>query len=255
MSSVTRRFPIGAEPQPGGGVHFRVWAPAPATISLVLEHDGRPHDSVLNAEGEGYYAALVPDAAHATRYWYRVDGQLLPDPASRWQPDGPFGASAVVDPARFAWTMPAFPGVSMRCQVIYEMHVGTFTPEGTWQSAASKLPLLARTGITMIELMPVAEFPGRFGWGYDGVFPFAPTRLYGDPDDFRAFVDAAHQHGLAVILDVVYNHLGPDGCVFARYATDYFAPSCQRVGRRAELRRRERRSRAGVLQHQRRVLD
>jgi len=113
--------------------------------------------------------------------------------------------------------------VSMRGQVVYEMHVGSFTPEGTWKSAAEKLPLVARTGITALEVMPVAEFPGRFGWGYDGVFPYAPTRLYGTPDDFRAFVDAAHQLGLAVILDVVYNHLGPDGCVFARYSPDYFA--------------------------------
>ena len=113
----------------------------------------------------------------------------------------------------------------MRGQVISEIHVGTFTPEGTWSSAATKLPLLARTGITMVEVMPVSDFPGRFGWGYDGVFPFAPTRLYGTPDDFRAFVDSAHAHGLAVILDVVYNHLGPDGCVFARYSRDYFARS------------------------------
>ena len=108
--------------------------------------------------------------------------------------------------------------------MISEIHVGTFTPEGTWASAATKLPLLARTGITMVERCPSPSFPA-FGWGYDGVFPFAPTRLYGTPDDFRAFVDTAHEHGLAVILDVVYNHLGPDGCVFASYSRDYFARS------------------------------
>jgi maltooligosyltrehalose trehalohydrolase len=214
---------MGAEAQPTGGVHFRVWAPAPQATSLVIEGDGRHHDITLVQQEGGYHAAFVPDAGHGTRYWFRLDGRLTPDPASRWQPDGPSGASVVVDPSRFAWTMPEGPGVSMQSQVIYEMHIGTFTREGTWQSAASKLPLLARTGITMLEIMPVAEFPGRFGWGYDGVFPFAPTRLYGTPDDFRGFVDAAHQHGLAVILDVVYNHLGPDGCVFGRYATDYFA--------------------------------
>jgi maltooligosyltrehalose trehalohydrolase len=118
----------------------------------------------------------------------------------------------------------------MHGQVIYEMHVGTFTREGTWRGAAEKLPLLARTGITMLEVMPVSEFPGRFGWGYDGVFPFAPTRLYGPPDDFRAFVDTAHAHGLAVILDVVYNHFGPDGAVFGRYARDYFAPHANEWG-------------------------
>ncbi len=102
------------------------------------------------------------------------------------------------------------------------MHVGTFTPEGTWRSAMTRLPDLARTGITVLEIMPLAEFPGRFGWGYDGVFPYAPTHLYGTPDDFRAFVDRAHRLGLGVILDVVYNHLGPDGCVLRAYAEEYF---------------------------------
>ena len=200
-----------------------MWAPSPKSISLVVERGGGQRDVPVEAQADGYYVTLVADAGHGTRYWYRLDGELVPDPASRWQPDGPFGASAVVDPARFAWTASALPGVSLHSQVIYEMHIGTFTAEGTWRSAATRLPMLARTGITMLEVMPVVEFPGRFGWGYDGVFPFAPTRLYGTPDDFRAFVDAAHQHGLAVILDVVYNHLGPDGCVFRHYAADYFA--------------------------------
>ena len=230
MSSVTRRFPIGAELQPTGGVHFRVWAPAPKTVSLVLERSGCQQDVGLEAQDDGYYAAFVADAAHGARYWYRLDGKLAPDPASRWQPDGPSGASAVVDSEAFAWTMPALPGVSLHSQVIYEMHIGTFTRDGTWRGAASKLPLLARTGVTMLEVMPVAEFAGRFGWGYDGVFPFAPTHLYGTPDDFRAFVDTAHGHGLAVILDVVYNHLGPDGCVFRQYAPDYFARQANEWG-------------------------
>ena len=230
MSSVTRRYPVGAEPQPEGGVHFRVWAPDAGSLSLVLERDGQQRDVPLARQEHGYYAVLAADADAGTRYWYRVDGGLLPDPASRWQPDGPFAASEVVDPKRFAWTVPESPGLSIRGQVVYEMHIGTFTPEGTWRSAISKLPLLARTGVTVLEIMPVAEFPGRFGWGYDGVFPFAPTRLYGAPDDFRAFVDAAHAQGLGVILDVVYNHLGPDGCVFARYASDYFAPDSNEWG-------------------------
>ena len=221
---------MGAEAQPQGGVHFRVWAPTPETISLVLERNGEQTNVELARESDGYYATFVEEAEAGTRYWYRLDGQLLPDPASRWQPDGPLGASAVVDATRFSWRVPESRGLSMRGQVLYELHIGTFTPEGTWASAAGKLPLLARTGITVIEVMPVAEFPGRFGWGYDGVFPFAPTRLYGTPDDFREFVDAAHQHGLAVILDVVYNHFGPDGCVFARYSTDYFAPHSNEWG-------------------------
>jgi maltooligosyltrehalose trehalohydrolase len=204
-------------------VHFRVWAPAPKSISLVLEQNGRERELALEREADGYCSAFIEDAAPGTRYWYRVDGELLPDPGSRSQPDGPFASSQVIDARTYVWASPRSAGVSMRGQVLYEMHVGTFTREGTWRSAASKLPLLARTGVTVVEVMPVSEFPGRFGWGYDGVFPFAPTRLYGTPDDFRAFVDAAHQHGLGVILDVVYNHLGPDGCVFARYSPDYFS--------------------------------
>jgi maltooligosyltrehalose trehalohydrolase len=146
----------------------------------------------------------------------------MADPASRFQPEGPFGPSEVVDPARFAWSDASWRGVTMPGRVIYEMHVGTFTREGTWSGASARLPQLVETGINVIEVMPVSEFPGRFGWGYDGVFPYSPTRLYGSPDDFRAFVDRAHALGLGVILDVVYNHLGPDGCVFARYARNYF---------------------------------
>ena len=226
MSSVKRRLPVGAEPQPQGGVHFRVWAPAAQSISLVIEAEGQQRDVVLARDGDGYCAALESAASPGTRYWYRVDGDLLADPASRWQPDGPFGPSAVVDPNGYRWSAQSR-DVSMKGQALYEMHVGSFTPEGTWQSAASKLPLVARTGITVVEVMPVAEFPGRFGWGYDGVFPYAPTRLYGTPDDFRAFVDTAHALGLGVILDVVYNHLGPDGSVFARFARDYFARSTE----------------------------
>ena len=222
--TLTRRLPVGAELQPERATHFRVWAPDAKRITLVIERaGGGPVDVAVEAEGEGYWSAFVPDVARGTRYWYRVDGQLLPDPASRFQPDGPFGPSMVVDPNRFTWTDAAWKGPRLEGQVLYEMHVGTFTGEGTWRAALTRLPNLVRTGVTMVEVMPIAEFPGRFGWGYDGVFPYAPTRLYGAPDDFRAFVDAAHSFGLAVILDVVYNHLGPDGCVFAQYARDYFA--------------------------------
>jgi maltooligosyltrehalose trehalohydrolase len=152
-----------------------------------------------------------------------LDGDLFPDPASRFQPDGPFGPSEVVDPTRFSWEQPSPPGVELAGQVLYEMHLGTFTPGGTWQSAIEKLPLLADAGITTVEVMPVSDFPGRFGWGYDGVFPYAPAHQYGTPDDFRLFVDRAHASGLGVILDVVYNHLGPDGCVFGRYAKAYYS--------------------------------
>src|SRR5688572_22146437 len=219
-----RRLPIGAEVQPDDGTHFRVWAPEPRQIALLLEpRKGPCREVALDREPGGYYSALATGIGAGDRYRYRLDGEILPDPASRFQPDGPFGASEIVDPARFAWTDGSWPGITIQNQIIYEMHVGTFTREGTWRGAMERLPSLARTGITVLEVMPVSEFPGRFGWGYDGVFPYASTRLYGSPDDFRAFVDLAHRLQLGVILDVVYNHLGPDGSVFGRYARAYFS--------------------------------
>src|SRR5262249_21257713 len=152
-----------------------------------------------------------------------LDGgsELYPDPASRFQPDGPHGPSEVVDPKRFAWSDESWLGLVLEGQVIYEMHVGTFTPEGTWAAASRELAELAHLGITMLEMMPVADFPGRFGWGYDGVNLFAPSRLYGTPDDLRRFVNRAHAVGLGVILDVVYNHVGPDGNYLKAFAPPY----------------------------------
>ena len=219
---LTRRIPVGAEVQPGG-THFRVWAPAAQKVELLLEErHGGPRVVPLDREEGGYHSTTVPGAGAGDRYRYRVNGEALADPASRFQPDGPFGPSEIVDPAAFRWTDRAWPGVQLEGQVVYELHIGTFTWEGTWRGAIERLPDLAAVGVTVLEVMPVSEFPGRFGWGYDGVFPYAPTRLYGAPDDFRRFVDRAHQLNLAVILDVVYNHLGPDGCVFSRYSGAYF---------------------------------
>lgn len=216
-----RRFPAGAELAAGGGVHFRVWAPTRRRVDLVLEDGDGAHP--LAAEGNGYFSGLVGDARAGTRYRYRVDGgESYPDPASRYQPDGPHGPSEVVDP-RFAWTDDAWHGPSLEGAVLYELHVGTFTPEGTWAAAQSQLEALAELGITVIEMMPVAEFAGRFGWGYDGVAPYAPTRLYGTPDDLRRFVNQAHLLGMGVILDVVYNHLGPDGNYLGKYSDTYFS--------------------------------
>ncbi len=221
-TAVVRRFPIGAEVRPDG-THFRVWAPAPRNIELVLEGDHSGDRVALEKEADGYYSAFASGVGAGTRYKYRLDGALYPDPASRFQPEGPAGPSQVVDPGRYRWSSGQTRGIEMHGQIMYELHLGTFTAEGTWRAAAEQLPELSRIGVTVVELMPVAEFPGHFGWGYDGVFPFAPTRLYGSPDDFRAFVDRAHQLGMAVILDVVYNHFGPDGCVFRQYAPQYFA--------------------------------
>jgi maltooligosyltrehalose trehalohydrolase len=218
--ATSRRLPVGAEIQPTGGVHFRVWAPRRKQVDALWDGGMRE----LAPEGNGYFSAFFADARAGTLYRYRLDKaqRYHPDPASRFQPEGPHGPSQVVDPGAFRWTDDAWRGVSLPGQVIYEMHIGTFTREGTWSAAARELAALAQTGITVLELMPVADFGGRFGWGYDGVDLFAPTRLYGTPDDFRRFVDRAHAAGLAVVLDVVYNHLGPDGCYLKEFAPDYF---------------------------------
>jgi maltooligosyltrehalose trehalohydrolase len=166
----------------------------------------------------------MPQAGAGTLYRYSLDGSAThyPDPASRFQPEGPHGPSQVINPEAFPWTDAAWQGVHLEGQIVYEMHIGTFTQEGTWTAARRELAELAALGITVIEVMPVADFPGRFGWGYDGVNLFAPTRLYGTPDDFRRFVDDAHAVGMGVILDVVYNHLGPDGNYLKCFANAYF---------------------------------
>jgi maltooligosyltrehalose trehalohydrolase len=217
-----RRLPVGAEVLPRGGVDFRVWAPRRGSVEVVLG-DGRRFP--LDREEGGYYSGHVAEAAAGTLYRYRLDGDdrlLLPDPSSRFQPEGPHGPSQVIDPLAFQWSDGGWPGAKREGQVIYEMHIGTFTPEGTYASAMRELAELANLGITVLEIMPLAEFPGRFGWGYDGVDLYAPTRLYGQPDDLRRFVDHAHRVGLGVILDVVYNHVGPDGSYLKEYSDDYF---------------------------------
>lgn len=221
VTKPARRLPVGAEALPGGGVHFRVWAPRRARVEVVFEGNA---DSAFELEREegGYFSALVERAG--ALYRFRLDGEdyLYPDPASRFQPEGPHGPSRVVDPASFRWTDAGWKGASLKGQVIYELHVGAFTREGTFDAAARELKELADLGVTCVELMPVAEFPGRFGWGYDGVCLYAPAHLYGEPDDLRRFVNEAHNVGVAVILDVVYNHLGPDGNYLAQFSADYF---------------------------------
>ena len=216
-----RRLPIGAEIQDGNGVHFRVWAPDCKVVEVVFEGQGAP-GLRLEAEAGGYFAGLAADTEPGMRYQFRLDGgEPRPDPASRFQPEGPHGPSLIVDPASYHWQDGGWDGPDPDHAVFYEMHVGTFTPEGTWEAAVEHLTDLADLGISVLELMPVADFPGLRGWGYDGVDQFAPTRLYGNPDDMRRFVDRAHALGLGVILDVVYNHFGPSGNYLRDYAESY----------------------------------
>ncbi|HVJ86538.1 MAG TPA: malto-oligosyltrehalose trehalohydrolase [Caulifigura sp.] len=216
-------MPLGAEPT-REGVSFRVWAPKRTSVSVVGAFHGATFDQRLERDADGYFAGVAPGISAGALYQFRLDGEkrLLPDPASRFQPDGPHGPSMVVDPSLFAWTDSGWMGVKPAGQVITEIHIGTFTGEGTWRAAMERLPDLQEAGITLVEVMPVADFAGEFGWGYDGVDLFAPTRLYGTPDDFRAFVDRAHALGLGVILDVVYNHFGPDGNYLTQFSDDYF---------------------------------
>ncbi|WP_263770021.1 malto-oligosyltrehalose trehalohydrolase [Propionivibrio soli] len=221
---IERRYAVGAEPQPGGGVHFRVWAPKRQRVWVVLESlAGAPTEKELARDADGYFNGLVTEAGPGTFYRFRLDDlDSRPDPASRYQPEGPHGPSQVVDPLAFPWSDGAWPGLPLTGQVVYEMHVGTFTRVGTWQAALEQLSPLAELGVTAVEVMPVAEFPGRFGWGYDGVGYFAPFHAYGAPDDFRRFVDTAHSLGIGILLDVVYNHFGPDGCYLRDYADVYY---------------------------------
>lgn len=219
-----RRFCVGAEYSPGRGAHFRVWAPDRRRVSVVFEDAGgrETPGTELEAEEAGYFSGSAPEAKPGTLYRFRVDGEgPFPDPASRFQPRGPHGPSQVVDPGAYRWRDASWRGPRRDGRVVYELHVGTFTREGTWDAASRRLDGLAELGVTVIEVMPIADFPGRFGWGYDGVNLFAPTRLYGGPDDLRAFVDRAHGLGLAVVLDVVYNHLGPDGNYLGRFSARY----------------------------------
>src|SRR5437763_1394572 len=224
--SVRRRhhMPFGAAPTAGGQVRFRLWAPAARRVEVALYHGNGTQLLPMHPLPGGWFA-LETDAAHAgSLYRFLVDGEHeVADPASRFNPEGVHGASAVVDPLSFAWNdedwrAPPWPGA-----VLYELHVGAFTPEGTYGGVAARLEHLARLGITAIELMPLNAFPGTRDWGYDGVLPFAPQASYGTPDELKALIDSAHRSGLAVLLDVVYNHFGPEGNYLHRYAPQFFS--------------------------------
>lgn len=223
-----RRYAIGAEVVAQGGVHFRLWAPKPRQVRLVIGNDADERSAAeidMTEEAGGYWSAYVGHLGPGSLYGFRLDDDetIYPDPASRYQPQGPHGLSQVVDDLEYAWNDNAWKGVPSYDRVIYEMHIGSFTPEGSFRAAADKLPDLAELGITVIEVMPVAEFDGCFGWGYDGVALFAPYHHYGTPDEFRNFIDRSHTLGIAVILDVVYNHFGPSGCYHRLYADGYFS--------------------------------
>jgi len=223
--NIKRRYPIGAEIISGQGVHFRIWAPDHSKVALVLENEeGHTKPHRMHKEKNGYFSILIKQAAHGTLYRYILGNSdtKLADPASRFQPQGPHGPSCVIDPY-FPWTDKKWPGIAIEGQIIYEMHIGTFTMEGTFHAAMHQLENLAQLGITVLEIMPLNEFPGHFGWGYDGVNLFSPTHLYGTPEDVKSFIDKAHKLGLAVILDVVYNHLGPEGNQMIHFAKDYLS--------------------------------
>jgi 1,4-alpha-glucan branching enzyme/maltooligosyltrehalose trehalohydrolase len=219
-------MPFGAQVRPGGGVRFRLWAPGAkaASVALYDSHGAQPTQVAASRDSEGWWEALAPQAGDGQLYHWRIDDELnVPDPASRHNPHGVHAPSRVVDPGAFQWDDQAWTGRPWHEVVLYEMHVGAFTPEGTFAAAARRLPELRDLGITAVELMPLADFPGRFGWGYDGVLPFAPHAAYGTPDDLKRFVQQAHRLGLMVFLDVVYNHFGPEGNYLHRYAPPFFS--------------------------------
>jgi maltooligosyltrehalose trehalohydrolase len=211
-------MPFGAAPQGDGTFAFRLWAPGEARVTLELDGAEAP----MQKDEAGWHACTAP-AAPGARYRYRLgDGVAVPDPASRFNPEDVHGPSQLVDPGAYAWQDAGWRGRPWEEAVVYELHVGAFTPDGTFAAARERLADLAAFGVTAIELMPVADFPGARGWGYDGVLPFAPHARYGTPEDLKALVDAAHGHGLMMLLDVVYNHFGPDGNYLHAYCPQFF---------------------------------
>ena len=219
MESASFTKSWGAEYVASGAVRFRLWAPGQNSVSLRL--DGQ--DTQMSPAEDGWFELLSTGVAPGSEYnFVLADGTVVPDPASRAQKDEVNGPSLVVDPAHYRWQHTEWQGRAWEESVVYELHVGTFTPEGTFQAAIEKLPYLAQLGITMIEVLPVSQFGGNRGWGYDGVLLYAPHAAYGTPDDFKAFIDAAHGHGLSVVLDIVLNHFGPEGNYLPLLAPDFF---------------------------------
>jgi maltooligosyltrehalose trehalohydrolase len=219
-------MPFGAEYR-DDATAFRLWAPAATNVELLLGGEG-DDPMPLTPGGDGWFERRVDGARPGARYAFRIDGGIIvPDPASRANPDGVHARSAVVDAAAHGWRDDAWRGRPWRDAVVYELHVGAFTPAGTFEAAIAHLDELVDLGITGIELMPVAAFPGKRNWGYDGVLPFAPAASYGTPDDLKRLVEAAHARGLMMLLDVVYNHFGPEGNYLHAYAPQFFNPAHQ----------------------------
>ncbi len=218
-----RRFPVGAE-YSKYSTSFRVWAPDRKKIVLFFDDESKSSFK-MNKERGGYFSLEVEDVKVGKWYYFQLDNEekLYPDPASRYQPEGINGPSEVINP-HFSWTDAQWEGLDLPGQIIYEIHIGTFTQEGTFKAASERLKYLAELGITLIEIMPINEFPGSFGWGYEGIYFYAPYHLYGSPSDVKAFINSAHQLGIGVILDVVYNHFGPEGSNFSKFSKDYFNP-------------------------------
>jgi maltooligosyltrehalose trehalohydrolase len=228
-------MPFGAELLPdGGGTRFRLWAPGATRVELELTGAGgagvrreRPSRYPLEAAPGGWHGAVVREAHAGARYKFVVHSRngeqtSVPDPASRSNPEGVHGPSAVVDPHSYAWRESSWRGLPWEAAIIYELHVGTFSRSGTFAAAARALPELAALGVTALQLMPLAAFPGARNWGYDGVLAFAPAACYGTPDELKALIDTAHSLGLMVLLDVVYNHFGPDGNYLHVYCPEFF---------------------------------
>lgn len=219
-------MPFGARAAAGGGIRFSLWAPGldRVTLELGVEPEKSPHP--MEKEASGLHSVTVPRAKAGDLYRFLLpNGLRVPDPASRFNPRDVHGPSQVIDPNAYSWRNPSWKGRPWEETVLYELHVGAFTPEGTFAAAKERLPELAHLGITVVELMPVADFPGLRNWGYDGVLPFAPDASYGTPDDLKALVDAAHGLGLAMMLDVVYNHFGPEGNYLHAYCPEFFNPA------------------------------
>jgi maltooligosyltrehalose trehalohydrolase len=221
-----RTFSQGAEPQ-NQGVCFRTWATGKKNVSVVVfgDNEGVLRELPMQRGSDGYYSVVDSASAPGTLYKYRFDGNLVPDIASRFQPKGVHGPSQVMDGRSFAWTDSAWKRADLHELVIYELHVGTFTREGTYEAIAARFDHFKKLGVNAIELMPIADFAGDRNWGYDGVSIYAPSRAYGKPDDLRTVINAAHRAGISVILDVVYNHLGPDGNYMGAYSDHYFNAS------------------------------